>query len=120
VKRINNSTSPPEQQSNKISFAFSAPLLKQIKDFLSSQWEQGNFTYSSTSHFIRQALTAYQQKKIKLDLDFTRSKLKKEFTIRWPQSDLLLLDFYYSLPVGKRTTILEATTRTYLQMITTQ
>ena len=37
VKRINNFTSPPEQRSNKISFAFSAPLLEQIKDLLSSQ-----------------------------------------------------------------------------------
>jgi hypothetical protein len=117
VNKTSASQLPLEQRTNKINFAFSASLLDQINNLLVSQWNQGNFTYSSVADFIRQALVAYQKKKIRVDLTpQQRSRPKKEFSMRWPQLDLL--NFYYSLPAGKRVTILEASTRAYFQLIT--
>jgi len=119
MKRIiyyNDETIQNNTGYNKISFAFSAPLLEKIKGLLTNQWSQGDFTYISVSHFIRQALVAYQQKKVKLDLTFPRSHLKKGFTVRWPESDLL--NFYYSLPLRKRVLIVEASMWAYFQLVT--
>ena len=115
INQISASQPLLESPTNKISFAFSAPLLEEIKNLLTSQWNQGDFAYVSISHFIRQSLIAYREKKIKLDLTFPRSRQKKDFTVRWPESDLL--NFYYSLPLRKRVLIVEASMWAYFQLV---
>lgn len=89
-----------------------ANLLAQLENWLSSQWASGNWTYPSKGSFVRQALQTYREGKIKPDWKALDPKAKKKgISLTWPEE---LLNFYYSLPKGKRNLIIGEAVRGFL------
>lgn len=104
-----------QNKSAKITFSLSATLLQELENFIRSRWTQGDYTYSNLSAVVRQSLVAYQNGKIKLATEKLNKIPKRNLTIRFTSSDLL--NFYYSLPFGHRTDILERSLISYWQKI---
>lgn len=109
VKKLNRSM--------RITFALNAHLCQQAENMLNSHWTQSNFTYRSLSELIRKGLEAYQNGEIKVNL-VERDKFapKREITVRFSLNPDLL-NFYYSLPEGQRTAIIEESLRVYLERL---
>jgi len=101
----------------RITFALNAHLCQQAENMLKSQWVQNNFAYGSLSELIRKSLEAYQKGEIKANL-IERDKFapKREITVRFSLNPSLL-NFYYSLPEGQRTAIIEESLRVYLERL---
>ena len=100
-----------------ITFALNAHLCQQAENMLNSQRVQNNFTYRSLSELIRKSLEAYQNGEIKVN-PAQRNKFtpKREITVRFSLNPGLL-NFYYSLPEGQRTAIIEESLRIYLERL---
>ena len=109
VKKLNRSM--------RITFALNAHLCQQAENMLKSQWVQNNFVYGSLSELIRKSLETYQNGAIKVNLT-ERDKFapKREITVRFSLNPNLL-NFYYSLPEGQRTAIVEESLRVYLERL---
>ncbi|RHZ36149.1 hypothetical protein [endosymbiont GvMRE of Glomus versiforme] len=117
TKRINVEEVKQLNRSIRITFALNAHLCQQAENMLKSQWTRNNYTYRSLSELIRQSLMAYQQGEIDLNLT-ERDKFvpKREITVRFSLNPSLL-NFYYSLPEGQRTAIIEESLRVYLERL---
>ena len=78
---------------------------------------QNNFTYRSLSELIRKSLEAYQNETININ-PTQRDKFapKREITVRFSLNPGLL-NFYYSLPEGQRTAIIEESLKVYLERL---
>jgi hypothetical protein len=109
VKKLNRSM--------RITFALNAHLCQKAENMLRSQLMQNTFTYRSLSELIRKSLETYQEGKIKVNL-IERDKFapKREITVRFSLNPGLL-NFYYSLPEGQRTAIIEESLRVYLEKL---
>lgn len=107
VKKLNRSM--------RITFALNAHLCQQAENMLKSHWTRQNFTYPSLSELIRKSLEAYQNQEISIN-PTERDKFtpKREITVRFSLNPDLL-NFYYSLPEGQRTAIVEESLRVYLE-----
>lgn len=121
MRKITNQTNVEEtkklNRSMRITFALNAHLCQQAENMLKSQWVQNNFAYGSLSELIRKSLEAYQKGEIKANL-IERDKFapKREITVRFSLNPSLL-NFYYSLPEGQRTAIIEESLRVYLERL---
>jgi hypothetical protein len=68
---------------------------------LQGQFVQRDFAYASFSDFVRQALTLYQNKELKVS--YYRITKRKQIGIKWNDE---INDFYLTLPLKKRTEII--------------
>ena len=117
TKQINVEEVKQLNRNMRITFALNAHLCQQAENMLKSQWARNNYTYPSLSELIRKSLMAYQEGKIKVNL-VERDKFapKREITVRFSLNPSLL-NFYYSLPEGQRTAIIEESLRVYLERL---
>lgn len=109
VKKLNRSM--------RITFALNAHLCQQAENMLKSQWTRNNYAYPSLSELIRKGLQAYQNGEIEINLvERDKHTPKREITVRFSLNPNLL-NFYYSLPEGQRTAIIEESLRVYLERL---
>jgi Arc/MetJ-type ribon-helix-helix transcriptional regulator len=71
------------------------------KSNLEGELDLSDFTYTSLSDFVRQALNLYQQKE--LQIKYHRITKRKQVGIKWNDQ---INDFYLTLPSKKRTEII--------------
>lgn len=103
-------------QSSRFTLTLNSDLLTKVDNWLASQWAKGDLTYPSRSFLIRASLRAYQEGKIKLNFaERDAHGFKRETGIHWPAD---LLNFYLSVPEGKRTAAVEESLRVYFDLIT--
>ena len=109
VKKLNRSL--------HITFALNAHLCQQAESMLKSQWTRNNYAYPSLSELIRKGLQAYQNGEIEINLvERDKHTPKREITVRFSLNPNLL-NFYYSLPEGQGTAIIEESLRVYLERL---
>ena len=117
TNQINVEETKKLNRSMRITFALNTHLCQQAENMLKSQWVQNNFTYRSLSELIRKSLEAYQNETININ-PTQRDKFapKREITVRFSLNPGLL-NFYYSLPEGQRTAIIEESLKVYLERL---
>ena len=71
----------------------------------------GDYTHSSLSSFLRSVLLTHQQGGLTLNISRNKSNPKKELTLRVDEE---LFNFYNSLPISRRTEIIEKIINSYL------
>ncbi|KLL04325.1 MAG: hypothetical protein MRECE_1c091 [Mycoplasmataceae bacterium CE_OT135] len=117
TNRINVEEVKKLNRSMRITFALNAHLCQQAENMLKSQWTRNNYTYPSLSELIRKGLEAYQNREIEISLvERDKHTPKREITVRFSLNPDLL-NFYYSLPEGQRTAIIEESLRNYLERL---
>ena len=117
TNRINVEEVTKLNRSMRITFTLNAHLCQQAENMLKSQWTRDNYTYRSLSELIRQSLMAYQEKKIKINLlEREKNVPKREISVRFSLNPSLL-NFYFSLPEGQRTAIVEESLKVYLERL---
>ena len=96
----------------KINFLLNANLIQEIRQWLTSQYRGGILHYGNLGEFARQALTAYQNKQIELDWSQRPQGKKSNLSINFYPS---IYNFYYTLPHGQRTALIELCLLSYYQ-----
>jgi hypothetical protein len=117
TNRINVEEVTKLNRSMRITFTLNAHLCQQAENMLKSQWTRDNYTYPSLSELIRRSLMAYQEGKIKINLlEREKNVPKREISVRFSLNPSLL-NFYFSLPEGQRTAIIEESLKVYLERL---
>ena len=117
TKQINVEEVKQLNRNMRITFALNAHLCQQAENMLKSQWAQNNYTYPSLSELIRKSLQAYQEGEIEINLvERDKHTPKREITVRFSLNPSLL-NFYFSLPAGQRTAIIEESLKVYLERL---
>lgn len=105
--------SPLPLNESRINFALNSNLVQEIRNWLRLGYQQGYFATPSLGAFIKKALTAYQNQLIQLDWEWRlTSTHRTNITVRFPAA---LLNYYLTLPAGKRVAIVELSLLAYYQ-----
>ncbi|MCP4369443.1 MAG: hypothetical protein GY797_15220 [Deltaproteobacteria bacterium] len=101
----------PEKTKNKtLNFQINAILYNTIQNIISSLHTSQDFTYVSSTDFIRKALNAYKEGMELTELDEKGEKINTSIRV-----DQELKDFYSNLPDRMRSKLIERSIRTYIK-----
>lgn len=101
----------PEKTKNKtLNFQINAILYNTVQNIISSLHTSQDFTYVSSTDFIRKALNAYKEGMELTELDEKGEKINTSIRV-----DQDLKDFYSNLPDRMRSKLIERSIRTYIK-----
>lgn len=102
-----------EDKGIHITLLIDTDLNVKIKNILRAKWAEGDFKYTSFSQVLRVALQDYKDGKLKM-IKYDGVG-KKQISARFPKD---LMDFYNTIPNGKRSFIINSLLNTYLKKLT--
>jgi hypothetical protein len=103
-------TKPEKNKSSTLNFQINAILYNTIQNIISSLHTSQDFTYVSSSDFIRKALLSYKDGMGLTELDEKGDKINTSIRV-----DQDFKDFYSNLPDRMRSKLIERSIRTYIK-----
>jgi hypothetical protein len=103
-------TKPEKSKSITLSFQINTILYNTIQNIISSLHTSQDFTYVSSSDFMRKALISYKDGMELTEIDEKGDKINTSLRV-----DQSLKDFYSDLPDRMRSKLIERSIRTFIK-----